>query len=132
MNRLLLVEDCAALSRLLTWELTSLKYDVRPVPTFVETRQRIDRVRFDFALLVCGLPDGYGPDLLEYLQYAQPHVIPILMSGDPDRCALKCRTHAKSAPLLSKPVSLTQLQSVLGSGRVSAGAGQSQLYRRGV
>ena len=121
MNRLLLVEDCAALSRLLTWELTSLKYDVRPVPTFVETRQRIDRVRFDFALLVCGLPDGYGPDLLEYLQYAQPH-----------RCALKCRTHAKSAPLLSKPVSLTQLQSVLGSGRVSAGAGQSQLYRRGV
>ena len=119
MRGLLLVEDDPALRQMLTWGFSDLGYAVEAVASCREALQCAAAIRFDFALLDCGLPDGCGPALLERLRHLQPGIVAIMMSGTPDRYTGDRLRDVQVDRVLSKPVSVQKLHELFTNGRLA-------------
>jgi len=94
---------------MLTWGFSDLGYAVEAAASCGEALQCAAIIRFDFALLDCGLPDGCGPVLRERLRELQPQINMLMMSGAPDRDIDYRLPGTQVNAVFTKPVSVQQL-----------------------
>lgn len=81
MPRILLVEDDANISFILSRKLGQAGYDVRHAATIAAAHQLVTEEAWDLALLDRQLPDGDGVDLCRELRSASPHGYILMFTG---------------------------------------------------
>jgi CheY-like chemotaxis protein len=81
-KNLLIVDDDRRLARMLGWSFDDLGYATWSAGTVAEAAEVLGSLRFDFALVDLGLPDGSGAELGMRLLDVQPRSRVALMSAD--------------------------------------------------
>jgi diguanylate cyclase (GGDEF)-like protein len=108
MPNIILVEDDASVSRLLTLQLERAGYAVQHTPTIATARELV-RGGWDLAILDRGLPDGDGLDLAAELRAASPHGYIIMLTGE-DSAEAKLEGFARGADdYVTKPFPVDEL-----------------------
>jgi diguanylate cyclase (GGDEF)-like protein len=79
-EKILLIEDDATLSVMLTRAIEKAGYTVRSAGTLAAAREQL-RETWDLIILDRGLPDGDGVDLCRELRAAEPHSYILMLSG---------------------------------------------------
>lgn len=82
MNRILIVEDDAALGRGLTLALADAETETVLAPTCADARTQLMEGRFDLAVFDVGLPDGSGFDLLAEVRGGSAMPVILLTAND--------------------------------------------------
>lgn len=81
MPNIILVEDDANVSLMLTKQMQRAGYAVRPAATIAEARAIVRERGWDLAVLDRQLPDGDGLDLCRELRASSPHGYIIMLTG---------------------------------------------------
>lgn len=106
-KRVLLVEDNASQRQLLSRLLSAWGMEVTCCALAAEAQAAVRTRPFDLALLDATLPDRDGLTLAADLQTAQPHLLPIVLTGR------NFISTADPLPTLAKPVKASQLRKLL-------------------
>jgi len=109
---LLLVDDDAFSAKSLRLLLTNRGYDVTVAASVAEARASL-AAPFEFMILDLMLPDGDGADILRHVRQQKLPTKVTVTTGvsDPDR--LKDVRSLQPTEVLSKPIDLTKLMSLL-------------------
>ena len=111
--RLLLIEDDAALARILGWHFEDLGYDVDTAGDCAAAQILISQGHFDLVLMDYQLPDGESLSLLPLLHDAQPQSRLVLMSAVADPGIIKAALASGVSAFAPKPVDPTALATTL-------------------
>ncbi|HJQ39651.1 MAG TPA: diguanylate cyclase [Thermoanaerobaculia bacterium] len=122
--KVLIVEDDANLSHMLTRRLEREGYSVGPALTIAAARELLNE-RWDLVLLDRQLPDGDGIDLCRELRAADPHVYILMLSGFSSEAARIEGFESGADDYVAKPAALDELMA-----RVRAGLRIVSLQRR--
>lgn len=121
--KLLIVDDDAALSQMLTWTFEDLGYEVATALDGRSALQRLLDYTPDLVILDCQLPDGSGLDVLRRLKNLQPTLPIVMISAMSDsQIAHQARAEGVYA-FLPKPVRTEELAITL-RGALLAQGGQ--------
>ena len=111
-RKVLLVEDHADTSKILSRLLSSVGHEVKTAASVAEAIEAAGRERFDLVISDIGLPDGSGLDLMRRLGESYP-VQGIALSGFGMDTDLERSREAGFAEHLTKPINFQQLASVI-------------------
>lgn len=124
-QQIMIVEDEAALSKIIARNLTSRGHTVREVTTITEALQQIQQQQPDLLLLDLNLPDRSGWDLLRELRQSDIAIPTVIVSA----VRVSQARLAEFQPLayLPKPFPLEALLRIVeGQGRVALGYDESR------
>jgi DNA-binding response OmpR family regulator len=108
-RRVLVVEDDALVSRLVSEFLNSRGYAVKPVETCQQAMAAITRDPPDFIVLDLYLPDTNGIEILRALRTQPYKGAVVVMTGSQDEALLKETLELGSVDIIGKPVQLEHL-----------------------
>jgi DNA-binding NtrC family response regulator len=112
-QRLLIIEDDAALGQMLALHFEDEGFEVRLVERCAAALEAVAADDFDLALLDQQLPDGMGSALLPRLLKAAPELAVIMMTGQHDlELAIEAIQHG-AADFVHKPVRTDDLQNTV-------------------
>lgn len=115
-NALLIVDDDRPFGAMLGWAFEDLGYAVVLAGNCREALARFNDLRFDYALLDFGLPDGDGHALSRRLAAQQPGVSVVMMSADRDGALASIGEAPEAFALLHKPFSPKQADMLFRAG----------------
>jgi two-component system response regulator PilR (NtrC family) len=110
--RLLLVDDDAFSAKSLRLLLTNWGYDVTVAASIAEARAALG-TPFDFMILDLMLPDGDGADILRHVRQQKLPTKVTVTTGVSDQDRLKDVRSLQPTEILSKPIDLSKLMSLL-------------------
>lgn len=110
MNRILLVEDDAALGRGITMALTDGQTTLKHCRTLSQARQEFEHGSFDLLILDINLPDGSGTELLREVRL-KSSVPVILLTANDLETDIVCGLESGADDYITKPFSLAVLRS---------------------
>ncbi|HEY0158619.1 MAG TPA: diguanylate cyclase [Thermoanaerobaculia bacterium] len=109
MPNIILVEDDANVSHLISRQLTRAGYAVKDVGTIAAARELVGRCEWDLAVLDRNLPDGDGLELCRELRLACPHGYIVMVTGvDSDAGKLEGFAHGAD-DYVTKPFVIDEL-----------------------
>ncbi|HEX6641568.1 MAG TPA: response regulator transcription factor, partial [Thermoanaerobaculia bacterium] len=124
MPNIILVEDDANVSLLITRQLQRAGYTVRHASTMAEARELFHDGAWDLAVLDRGLPDGDGLELCRELRACSPHGYILMVTGNnSDEAKLEGFQHGAD-DYVTKPFQLDELLA-----RIRAGVRIVQLQK---
>jgi CheY-like chemotaxis protein len=110
-RRILLVEDDRSVRAVLSHTLETNGFVVTAVNRATDALQAVEQRDFDIVLTDAVMPGMSGPDLIEHLRTAHPHLSVVLMSGYAHEVFDESRLGAQL--LLRKPFTTPELLAVL-------------------
>lgn len=81
MNRILLVEDNAAIIKGLSWTLKSEHFEVESADTFAKAETMICHTQYDLAVIDITLPDGNGYEVCRLIREVSPDTAVIFLTA---------------------------------------------------
>lgn len=109
-TRILIVEDSPGQQDIFREYLSSLGYSCTCAFTCEEGRKAVRKTRFACSLIDLGLPDGRGMDLLGEFYKADPHMVPLILTGDGSPETIIDTMRSGAFDYLIKPVNLVSLR----------------------
>jgi DNA-binding NtrC family response regulator len=111
--RLLIIEDDAGLSQMLSLHFEDLGARVEQADNCAAALQRLEADAYDLVLLDQQLPDGLGLDLLLRIRERQPDQSIIMMTGQHDLELAIEAIKSGAAEFIHKPIQTDELQQVV-------------------